>query len=176
MVFAIWHKLCRQAARLGLSVGILFFAFSQLAVASDFPLLDFSLRSLKQSGGTQRLDVYKGKPVLMIFFEPNCSWCFKQVKVVNRLQQQCESSFQPLAVGVHGNRQQLKQESRRLKAAFPTLQASAEMLRRIGKVKATPLLVLSDKDGNYDAHFRGYQHVDQLRGILASKGVHCDGA
>ncbi|GAA6166364.1 thioredoxin family protein [Sessilibacter corallicola] len=151
---------------------LLLTVFSTIA-ASQTPLLGYTLRDLNLAKNSVDLKQFEGTPVMFVFFEPDCPWCFKQVKTTNQVWPDCPESFQPIAVGVHGNRSQLKKEAHRLRAQFPTLQASPELINDIGEIPGTPLIIFSDNSGNYTAHYRGFHNRERLVQLLSDQGIAC---
>jgi len=128
----------------------------------------------------KRLDVperealgrYRGRPVLMVFFEPECNWCFRQVRAVHALQERCPGNFQALAVGVNASRSGLKKELRRLRLDFPAFEASPALLESIGGgVPATPFTLIGDATGAYLGWTRGYLPEDALESFLLARGI-----
>lgn len=128
-------------------------------------LLDFELRSLE---GPERhsLQQYRGTPVMMMFFEPDCSWCFKQFRVFNQLSDECAGSVRLVAVGVNGSRRELLSEYRKSKPQFPTYQASASLLDAIGGVPATPFTLVADAQGQPLGWLRGYMGASRLKALI----------
>ena len=43
---------------------------------------------------------FRGQILLVSFFEPDCAWCFRQMKALNQVEDQCGEHLQPLSVGV----------------------------------------------------------------------------
>lgn len=152
---------------------ILSLLFSLSAIADEpGSLLDFELRSLVEPG-RHSLSQYQGAPVLMMFFEPNCSWCYRQVKVLNSLHNAC-GGVKPVAVGVNGSRRELLAEYQRIKPTFPTYQASGKLLAAIGGVPATPFTLIADDLGQPLAWLRGYMSEEELRQLLREQlGLAC---
>lgn len=141
------------------------------STASASPsMLDYDLKSLTtpQFDNLQR---YQGKPVLMMFFKPECSWCLRQVKAINRLQESCQGKFQALAVGVEGDRPRLKKTLLRMRPEFPAYEASPRLLQDLGGVPATPFTLLADDRGSYRNFLRGYIPLEQLQAELAVDGA-----
>ena len=68
-------------------------------------LLGFELRSL-QAPEVHSLERYRGRPLLMVFFQPECTWCLRQFKAINQLSKSCESGFEAVAIGFRGNRRE----------------------------------------------------------------------
>ncbi len=133
-------------------------------------LLDFELKSL-QAPETHDLERYEGSPVLMVFFKPDCSWCFRQVKAFNTFMESCDIA--PIAVGVNGDRSALKKALRRLRPDFPAYQASADLLASLGEVPATPFTLVSRPSGEFATWLRGYVPLEQLSKELTEVGIHC---
>ena len=139
----------------------------QPAVAANITapsLLEFELRSLAEPE-VHSLERYKGRPVLLVFFQPDCNWCLKQFRVVNELSNQCDN-FEAIAIGIHGNRSDLRKELRRLRPSFPAYQASPRLIDTLGDLITTPLSLLGDRDGNFVNWIRGYADQDQLRAFI----------
>ncbi len=151
----------------------LLLAVFSASAASQTPLLGYTLRDLNSAKNNMDLKQFEGTPVMFVFFEPDCPWCFKQVKTTNQVWSNCPESFQPIAVGVHGNRSQLKKEAHRLRAQFPTLQASPELINDIGEIPGTPLIIFSDNSGNYTAHYRGFHNRERLIQLLSNQSIAC---
>lgn len=134
---------------------------------SEVNLHRYSLVSL-HSNDNISLSHYKDKILLISFFEPNCKWCYKQMKVLNQLQESCKHSVQPVAVGVHGRRSELKQELRKAKVNYPAFIASDELLQATGAISSTPItLIISDK-GEFIAPLTGYIPLKTLNEIFPS--------
>lgn len=141
------------------------------AVAGDNPsLLAYELKRLDVPE-VEALDRFEGKPLLLVFFEPECSWCYRQVKAINALGARCDNGFQALAIGVNSNRAGLQKELRRLRPDFPAYQASAELLDALGGVPATPFTLLGDSNGTYLNWMRGYQDEASLERFLRDQGA-----
>ena len=133
-------------------------------------LLDFELRSL-QEPDVHSLIRYQGKPVLMLFFQPDCGWCFRQVRVINELAEQCDDGFEAVAVGVRGSRGELRKELRRIRQDFPAYQASPRLLEALGGVETTPLMLVGDDEGDLVTWMRGYIATDRLHTVLDEAGL-----
>ncbi|WP_444920387.1 TlpA family protein disulfide reductase [Microbulbifer sp. CnH-101-G] len=144
-------------------------------VAQGESLLDLELRSL---ASPERIDLlrYQGEATVMVFFEPECSWCFRQVRALNQLLAQCPSQFQPLAVGTNGSRRALLAEYRRLRPNFPAFQVSSKLLDKVGSIPATPFTLLINRSGAPGGWLRGFMSQEKLRLVLAERlAVTCEG-
>jgi len=144
--------------------------------ATEVPtsLFDFELRSL---AGPERINLqhFKGKPSLMVLVEPDCPWCFRQVRALNRLTHKCSQQFQPLALGINGSRKALLAEYRKLRPEFPTLQANRQLLQALGDIPGTPFSLLVAPNGKPLRWLRGYIPDQKLQQILEqSFDFQCD--
>lgn len=136
------------------------------ATSTEQPqLLGFEHKNLR-SGQVTDLTQLAGKPVAMMFFEPECSWCIKQAKILERLQTQCEQSFTSVMLGVHGNRVALKRALFDLGVKLPAYKASKPLVKAMGGIPATPILLVTDKEGRYRQYYRGMTTKDKLTPLL----------
>lgn len=130
-------------------------------------LLDFTLKNLREPE-FHTLTKYEGKPVLVTFFQPECNWCAKQVRAINKLQEQCD--IEAILIGVGGNRVELRRELRRLRPAFPAYQASPELIEALGGVPATPVTLFGDAEGNFLNWSRGFLPGQKLQELMRAFG------
>ncbi len=152
----------RVIAKLWLCLpALLLWAAPVVVPAQSVDLLKYTLQSLDEVATEHDLDQYTGKPTILIFFEPECSWCLRQTRVLNELVASCEN-FQAIAIGVNGTRRALQNTLRRLRAEFPAYQISRTLQEDIGEVEATPLMLLADDTGAFVTHMRGYQRTEVL--------------
>ena len=103
--------------------------------------------------------------ILLSFFEPNCPWCYRQMKVFNKLDSSCGKHIQPVVVGINGNARALRKELRKAKVGFPALKASKE-LKSIFSVPATPWTLVIDADGQLLTSIRGYKPLEDFSDIF----------
>lgn len=128
-------------------------------------LHNFSLSSLQNKGQVPLSD-YKDKILLLSFFEPDCKWCYKQMKAFNQLQEDCSHSIQPIAVGVHGRRSELKQELRKAKVSYPAFIASDKLLQATGDIASTPITLIIGAQGEFIAPLNGYITLEKFHEIF----------
>ena len=151
----------------------LLFLSVQLVWADRAPsLLDFTALDIG-SGEAFRLSdrVFKApQPSLVLFFEPNCSWCFKQAKVFDQLAAACPQ-LTIFGLGVNGSRIALQKEAWRLRVAFPLWMASQSMLASTGSIKSTPLSLLLDDAGEIVFSAKGYMDAARWRDELTKQGI-----
>ena len=124
-------------------------------------LLDFELRDLR-SGERYALERYRGRPLLLFFFQPDCSWCLRQVRAIHQVLSDCEGAFEVAAVGVNGDRRDLQREVQRLRPRFDAFEASPALLENMGGVPATPFFLLADAQGRFSGWLRGYAEPSVL--------------
>ena len=132
-------------------------------------LLDFELRSLA-GPEVHSLQAYAGKPVVLLFFQPECNWCLRQVRSLNELKRECDDGFNAVLVGVRGTRSELRTELRRLKPDFAAYQASPSLLEAIGGVETTPLMLVGDAEGRFVTWMRGFIPEDEFLASLSEAG------
>ena len=140
------------------------------AAGGQASLLEFELKSLHEPV-VHSLSRYQGKPVLMLFFQPDCNWCLRQVRAINELNEQCEGGFEAVAVGVRGSRGELRKELRRIRPDFPAYQASPRLLEALGGVETTPLMLVGDDEGDLVTWLRGFIATDRLHVVLDEAGL-----
>lgn len=137
-----------------------------LPLPASATLADLSLERLDRRGEF----ALAGRPqqVLMLtFFEPQCSWCQRQLRALGELAQSCDPQLQPVAVGINGREGALRRELRRARVRYPAVRASRELLRRVGDVPATPWTLLMDGSGTVLATLRGYVSAGRLAAAFA---------
>lgn len=117
----------------------------------------------------EQLTLMPNKPSIMMLFEPDCSWCFKQAKVLNQLHATCPNQVNIIALGVNGDKQALKQQSWKMKLHFPAYMTSHDLLDVLGEIPATPMSLLSSSEGNYIGHLRGYVKLAPLKALLSTQ-------
>lgn len=147
---------------------LVLFCLSPLAQAKS--LLSYTHIDLTNAEEIQLQSSTHGVSALM-FFEPECSWCFKQIKVINSYLSKHDDTINVIGLGVNGNRQQLKKESWRLRPEFPVYMADPQLLKDLGQVKATPLTLLLDNNGSVIAYNRGFLNYPKWLLFLKQSGV-----
>ena len=123
------------------------------------------LKSLADTSKFSLADV-SDKPLVSVIFQPDCSWCDKQIKQLISYQNACEGTFDTVLVGALGKRQQLKRELNRYSVDLPALQSNAKFLRKVGKIKATPVVLFYDEKGELLGRNRGYLESVRMQKAL----------
>lgn len=122
----------------------------------------------------ERLDVQRAEylsgeqPLLLFFFELQCSWCIKQTPLLNSLAKSCQSDITVVGMGVNGDRHVLKKTFWRTRAEFESFAANADFLKQMGQIPATPLLVLLNTEGQLIKAALGFHTQQRLSDFLFS--------
>lgn len=132
-------------------------------------LLQYRLLDLN-NGERVELEQYRAQPVLIMLFQPECPYCGRQVTAIQELREECPD-FTPIAVGVNGSRQRLRQELAELDPEFAAYEASGDMNRDLGDIDGTPVMLLTDQNGLYQTHLFGYQNLDVLRQVMQEHAI-----
>lgn len=155
-----------KAWRYLIAAGLLWLPLQGAAEEAEAPqLLGYEHKNLR-SGEVTDLTALKGKPVAMMFFEPDCSWCIKQARLFAGLQEQCQQQFSTVLLGVHGKQIALKRTLFDLGVKLPAYQASKALLHDMGGIPATPIMLITDEQGRYRRYFRGMTEQEQLTPLL----------
>ena len=160
--WCIWSALIFWSA-----LTMTFAADAEEAETTQPYLLGFEHRDLRTSKMSD-LESLAGKPVALVFFEPDCSWCFRQVKVLKQLVKRCEDAFTPVALGIHGDRRRLKKELFKLKFPYPAYVASKQLVDEMDGIPATPIMLIADERGYFAQYFRGLTKAEALEPYLCS--------
>lgn len=127
--------------------------------------VDYQFKDLRGQT-TSNLAHLHGKPVAMMFFEPECPWCIKQARVLKKLHQECEQQVHPVALGVNGDNVRLKRALFRLNFPFEAYRPPSNLVQEMGGIPATPILLLLDEHGVLIKGYRGYTAMDELKAQL----------
>ncbi|MFQ6371167.1 TlpA family protein disulfide reductase [Shewanella sp. YIC-542] len=147
-----------------LSVGIS--VFPALAAPQQ---AEYLLQDLRGQHHTS-LATLPGNTVAVMFFKPDCPWCHKQAKALDKLHQQC-AFIHPVALGVNGNKLALKKALFNLQFPYPGYMAPRNLIADLGGIPATPITLLLQQ-GNVIAAFRGFTPAETLAEQLACNHEH----
>jgi peroxiredoxin len=130
----------------------------------------FELEAIGQTADVA-LEDYAGKPLILAFFEPACSWCARQLRDLVKLQQVCDDGLKVVAVGVHGRKPALEQVMARsgARSRLTAALSNPSLLSAIGGVPATPYTLVIDAEGRFETLLRGYASLEKLHAILADR-------
>jgi thiol-disulfide isomerase/thioredoxin len=140
-----------------ISLGVTPQAFSSLD--------DIQLPSLRNKATINMAD-FNDKVVLLSFFEPDCPWCHRQMKVFNQIQSECDERLQPLSVGIHGTDQKLKSELRRAKVQYPAVRGTPALIQLTGEINATPWTLVFGPNRQLLFTWRGYMKFEQIQALF----------
>lgn len=104
---------------------------------------------------------------LFSFFEPNCSWCLRQIKALNKLQQECPVEVNLTLVGIHGNKQQLRKVLHTARNKLPAIEYQPKLRELIGDIKATPTNAIFDENNIFVTKLPGYAKLEKLIEVFA---------
>lgn len=131
-------------------------------------LLDIPLKNLI----TKESEIlYRARPQIVMFYQPDCRWCGLQMGAMQDVQAACPNVLMQL-VGIRGASNRLVAELRRHRTHLPAFEGTRELVRRTGGVEATPLTLIFNAEGEEVARQRGY--LDKAR--LLSIAHRLDGA
>src|SRR5210317_819288 len=75
-------------------------------MAVDIDLMHYAVADL-QTGESTSLEQFRGKPTILLIFEPGCRYCARQARILNGMLDNC-SDFQAVAIGLNGSRRNLR--------------------------------------------------------------------
>jgi len=128
-------------------------------------LHEIQLPSLKSQATVSMAD-FRGKVVLLSFFEPNCPWCYRQMKVFNQIQSACDEILQPLSVGIHGTNQKLRSGLRRAKVQYPAVRGTPALIQLTGEINTTPWTLIFGPNGQLLATRRGHMEFEKIQELF----------
>ena len=129
--------------------------------SSDLSVAQIQLKDLRTSQSA--VSYHSKKPTVLMFFQPDCSWCKKQGKIIQSLQSECGNSVHFTLVGDKGSKQQLKRELRHFSADIPSQQSNKMFVRKSGGVKGFPTTLVLNTQGQVLAKRRGFTDEALLR-------------
>lgn len=126
---------------------------------------DYQFQALRGQQVTD-LSHLEGQAMALMFFEPECPWCIKQASVLKQLHQSCQQGLQPVALGVNGDNLALKRALFRLNFPFEAYRAPPALLKDMGGIPATPILLLLNTKGELIKGYRGFTNEAELKAQL----------
>jgi thiol-disulfide isomerase/thioredoxin len=143
-------------------------------VAAANSLWEFRLTDIR-TGETHALERYAGRPTFLIFFEPGCPWCLKQMAALDRLEAECEGRFRTVTAGVHGDIVAYRRGLQRSGTDLPAYATSDRLSAALGGVRFTPYTLFLDGAGQPTHRLRGYIPREDLLTWLRERGIRCPG-
>ena len=120
-----------------------------------------SLKSLKTGERTTVIPTNEFVTIAMVY-QPDCSWCKKQEKLLRQIKQECNNKVNLALIGNKGSARALKRELKYFNKSFPAYKADTKFLRKIGGIAASPTTLFFDRSGNVIAKKRGFIPPAQL--------------
>lgn len=141
------------------------------AEAMVIDLMHYTVSDLR-TGEPSTLDVFRGKPTVLLIFEPGCRYCARQSRILNRMLATCDN-LQAVGLGFNGSRRRLLDFQDDLSPDFPAFMAEAELVYDMGEIVITPVLMLADSAGHYELHLLGLRDRDALAPLVNALGAGC---
>lgn len=105
------------------------------------------------------------KGIILSFYAPDCAWCERQIKSLNKFQKECESAWATSLIGIKGNKQLLNKLLRKTHNTLPAFIATSEFLTQVPTLEATPLTLFIDSNRKILAVKRGYVDLQNQTSI-----------
>ncbi|MEZ9821382.1 TlpA family protein disulfide reductase [Shewanella sp. 10N.286.45.A1] len=128
---------------------------------SELSVAQIQLKDLRHNQSS--LSYHTQKPTVLMFFQPECSWCKKQGEIIAELLHECGDKVHFTLVGDKGSKSQLKRELRHFSAELPALQNTKMFARKSGGIKGFPTTLVLDTQGTVLAKRRGFTSEALLR-------------
>lgn len=125
---------------------------------------DFTLKS--DSGKNLRLSEHRGQVVMINFWASWCGPCRQEMPLLDQLQQRySKAGFTVLGVNVEQDNTQAKRLLQDMNISFPILFDSDSVVSKLYDVRAMPVTVMVDRDGNMRYLHKGFKpgYEDQYR-------------
>jgi thioredoxin-related protein len=126
----------------------------------------FTLKPLASSRVMSDIDS-NGLVTVAMIYQPDCSWCKKQGKLLERAFKQCKKSMNIVLVGTKGNSRQLRKELKHYHDGIPAFIADRKFLRSIGGYQASPTTLIYNDEGKLIVKKRGFIPEQKLASALA---------
>ncbi|MBW8190417.1 thioredoxin fold domain-containing protein [Neiella marina] len=99
---------------------------------------------------------------IAMIFQPDCSWCKKQGKVMRDILNTCGEQLNIAIVGYKASYRELRRELKHFDKQLPALEANRRFLASVEGVAATPTTLFFDESGELLLKQRGYIQPEQL--------------
>lgn len=123
----------------------------------------FTLKSLQSEKTVEHVN---DVATVTMIFQPDCSWCKKQGKILAEAFEQCQSSVNISLVGAKGSSSQLRKALKHYHKSIPAYKADSKFLRTIGGYKASPTTLIYDANGQLITKKRGFISHEKLAQAL----------
>ena len=145
---------------------IVMFFFGAITVLTHAQAQPFTLKPLVSSRANPDIEV-NGLVTVAMIYQPDCSWCKKQGKILERAFKQCQNSMNIVLVGTKGNTRQLRKELKHYHDDIPAFIADRKFLRDIGGYQASPTTLIYNDEGKLIVKKRGFIPEEKLASALA---------
>ncbi len=109
------------------------------------------------------------KPILIIFFYPDCPPCEKESETVNKLYARYKEKVYIIGVSLSRDRYDIRDFIKKLKIKYPVWRVhSKSQLKSVGGILATPTVVILNKNGKIVAKYIGNRKYSFLKKRLDS--------
>lgn len=138
---------------------VLLASSQSVAFAADW--LTHPLKPLLASQTTASLQTLANEqPLAVVFYQPDCPWCQKQMQQLVSYQQQCHHGFQSVFIGTQGKHRALLREVQSYQQQALSFAADSQFIRLLGAIPATPITLFIDQHG---------QLLSANRGLITAK-------
>lgn len=148
--------LAAQASLLACAV----FVSSTNVLAADFQqraIAEYNLKPLSSSAkAPPQTSEQAAKTTIAMVYQPDCKWCKKQGKWLNKAQAQCAQNLGIVLIGNNGDKRQLKRELKHFHQDMPAFLANRKLFAEVGGVAASPTTLVFNQEGKLIAKQRGY--------------------
>ena len=146
-----------------------FFGFGQIDTADNYikgftSLPAFSINLVPDSSYYTNANLQKNKPVMMMFFSPDCDHCQKQVKDILAYRKDLKD-LQIIMISVLPNKFNRPFFDEYQLAAFPNIKLGTDLtykLRQLYQVKTLPAMYVYDLNGNLAKAFIGNINIPAI--------------
>ncbi len=104
------------------------------------------------------------KPVVLIFFYPDCPPCEKESKIINKLYNIYKEKINIVGISLSRDRYDIGDFIKDLKIKYPVWRIhSKSQLKSVGGILATPTVIILDKNGKIVAKYIGNRDYNFLK-------------
>jgi len=143
--------------------------FTELSVGQTAP--DFTATDIQ--GNIVRLSDFRGHPVILKFWTPECKPCVLEVADVQEAYQQLKNEYVFLTVGIETPVETLKSFASKKQITYPVLLDEKGQVKNLYGVRHTPYIFLISPDGVIRKTLLGAHTADELKQEIVSCGSAC---
>ncbi|MBP7795974.1 MAG: TlpA family protein disulfide reductase [Elusimicrobiales bacterium] len=129
---------------------------AQNETASDYKKTDFYFSLPGKDGKDIRLDDYKNKPVMVIFFAENCPYCLKAGPYIQSIYKKYNpEGLSVIGISIRDSRESAVEFQKRTGVMFPLAYSGKEIAKNYG-ISGVPFIYVLDKNHNMIKMWAGY--------------------